>query len=159
MSNQHHENASVLIGASELHLNSKKAQQTVCRIKTQSSWGTGFLVAWPQRNGELCILTNHHVLNSPQVANTAQVEFRWQDSDTNEYLRKKDHPFEVRLDPESLFCTSQELDFTLVAIDRSTSFGICEPVKLASLEPAEADQVHLFGHPNGSPKQMYSTGV
>ena len=59
--------------------------------------------------------------DTQQIANTAQVEFRWQDLETSEYLGKKDHPFEVRLDPDSLFCTSEELDFTLVAIDQSTA--------------------------------------
>ena len=148
----------MLISVSELGLKAKKAQQAVCRIKTKSSWGSGFLVAWPQKkDGKLCILTNNHVLDSQQVANTAQVEFRWQDPETKEFIGKKDHPFEVRLDPASLFCTSQELDFTLVAI--GMSFGICDPVRLASLDPAEADQVNLFGHPQGTEKQMYSTGA
>ncbi len=150
----------MLIDVSKLSLQTKKAQQIVCRIKTQSAWGTGFLVTWPlHRDFQLCILTNHHIIDTEQVANTAKVEFRWQDPDTNEYLGKKDHPFEVRLDPASLFCTNEELDFTLVAIDQSSSFGICDPVRLASLDPAEADQVYLCGHPNGSEKQMYSSGT
>ena len=79
----------------------------VAKLTTAVEMGTGFLVS------PALILTNHHVLDTPDTAAAATAWFRYlEDEDGNS------SPLKVQLDPGRCFVTSpqDELDFTFVAV-------------------------------------------
>jgi len=94
------------------------AARTVCRINVAamlgdgSDWGTGFLI------GPGLLLTNNHVLPTPEDAARALVEFGYE-LDSEGRLKRTTR---FRLRPQDGFVTSpkDKLDYTIVAIaDRS----------------------------------------
>ncbi|MDN7244608.1 DNA/RNA non-specific endonuclease [Planococcus shenhongbingii] len=137
----------------QVGLNVSKA---VCRLTTRNrsgqieSYGTGFLVA------PSLLLTNHHVLHTYEAAQYAAAEFNYED-DVN-FLPKEIVSF--RLDPDKLFITDEELDFTLVAVHdidaegvKLSDFGylplLPQPGKIL-----EGEYVSIIQHPKGGPKAV-----
>ncbi len=140
-------------------------RRAVARIKARGmdfrgvdqpgSWhGTGFLV------GKNLLLTNHHVLNSPDVAASAEAEFDYEIptedllSGTTSTLAKKT----FRLDPRRLFVTSPVaggLDFTFVWIDETAERDQGSiPMERASFTVKPGEQAYVIHHPRGEPKQI-----
>lgn len=125
------------------------------RRKQFGPWhGTGFIV------GKNLLLTNHHVLNSVEVASAAIVQFDYEVpsadilAGTSSALSKK----EFRLDPARLFITSPVeggLDFTFVWIDEAATrdFGII-PMERASFTVDRGEQAYVIHHPRGEPKKV-----
>ncbi|GJE72211.1 trypsin-like peptidase domain-containing protein [Methylorubrum podarium] len=117
--------------------------------------GTGFIV------GRNLLLTNHHVLNSVEVAREARVEFDYQIS--GEDLLNGDGrtllPTQAfKLNPERLFITSpteKGLDYTFVWIEASASdtFGIV-PLERSSFTVSKGDFAFIIHHPDGQHKQV-----
>jgi endonuclease/exonuclease/phosphatase family metal-dependent hydrolase len=119
-----------------------------------SSWtGTGFLVA-PN-----LLLTNHHVINNPDVAEHAVAEFRY------ELLEEDllDGPPDLvppsvnyRLNPSRLFITSPltGLDYTFVWIEAEASekFGYV-PMQRGAFSIKPYESTYIIHHPNGRPKE------
>jgi Trypsin-like peptidase domain len=129
----------------------------VCKIDTdgvdfqgtRGNWfGTGFLVA-PD-----ILLTNHHVINSIDVARSAWCIFNFQVGVDNRPLEA----VAVRLEPERLFLTSPlggGLDYTFVAIDASAGrqFGFIPMVRSAfTVHPG--DSANIIQHPEGGHKKI-----
>lgn len=120
-----------------------------------SSWtGTGFLVA-PN-----LLLTNHHVLNSREVASAATANFCFQFSDPDILNGPPDTaPASVRfkLNPERLFVTSpmDGFDYTFVWIDAAASseFGTI-PMTRGSFTAKKGEPVYIIHHPSGVPKKV-----
>ena len=117
--------------------------------------GTGFLV------GDNILLTNHHVLNSPEVAGEAFAEFGYEVSRDDLLCGRKDveRPMKrFKLDPQRLFITSpangSAFDYTFVWIDEAASkeFGII-PMERASFTVNKLDPVFIIHHPRGRPKE------
>jgi hypothetical protein len=132
----------------------------VCRIVVQrgvdhagqfrpDGWkGTGFLV------GPTLLLTNHHVINSRDVAREAVCQFN--------YLIKPDGKAEVhaefQLVPEDLFLTSHYkdgLDYTFVAIvpGAAAKFGTVE-LERAAYTVHLGSLANIIQHPNGRPQEI-----
>ena len=128
-------------------------------IAQPSPWiGTGFLV---DKN---LLLTNHHVLNSVEVAQTATVEFDYEiaadDLLAGTIVRPR-APRVFRVDPRRLFVTSpveRGLDFTFVWIDdtAATTFGTI-PMERSSFTVKPGEQAFLIHHPQGRPRRSPST--
>jgi subtilisin family serine protease/V8-like Glu-specific endopeptidase/endonuclease/exonuclease/phosphatase family metal-dependent hydrolase len=118
--------------------------------RQQGSWtGTGFLVS-PN-----LLLTNHHVLNSFAVAQTAQCVFNYQ-TDTHGRLQSTQT---FRLDPSRLFLTSPVtpggLDFTFVWVEGGAAeqFGHIS-LNRSALSIAVHEFANVVSHPNGEPKAI-----
>ena len=114
------------------------------------SFGTGFLVG----NGML--MTNHHVLRTPEEASLSQLDM---DLETNRIGAAK--PVETyELDPERIFITNKDFDFTIVAV-RNTSqngrsiddFGFL-PLIGGEGKILIGRPVNLIQHPNGGTKSI-----
>src|SRR5664279_523754 len=130
------------------------ASRAVCKIATTlddgESFGTGFLVT------PSLLITNHHVLTSPDDAVRSTAQFNYQISGSNAVL-----PIEsFRLEPARFFLTDQALDFSLVAVaPRSangtplTSFGFC-PLIGAEGKIIIGQPVNVVQHPKGELKQV-----
>lgn len=122
-----------------------------------SDWkGTGFLVA-PN-----LLLTNFHVLNSPEVAAKAYAEFNYQVTadDLRDGPPDDNTPSSTRfyLNPDRLFITGnsvQDLDYTFVWIDdkASEAFGHL-PLYRGSFTIKKKEPTFVIHHPNGEPKQF-----
>jgi endonuclease/exonuclease/phosphatase family metal-dependent hydrolase/V8-like Glu-specific endopeptidase len=114
--------------------------KAVCRIVTPGGLGTGSLIA----RGVL--LTNNHVLGAAAEAATATAEFDFADGQT---VRT------VAIEPNRLFITDVELDFTIVAcVDESLQD--IEPIPLLR-NPAtvtRGEKVNIIQHPRGRPKEI-----
>jgi endonuclease G, mitochondrial len=122
----------------------------VGRIRLPNGFGTGFLV------GPSLLMTNNHVIASSQVARGAVLQMDYQESSKGELLPVQ--PF--RLDPDLFFLTSEELDFTLTAVQPTSSNGFPLArypwVRLISeIGKAEVgDPLNIIQHPRGELKQI-----
>ncbi len=117
----------------------------VCRMRVLAPngnryTGTGFLIA------PGFIMTNNHVLETPQWAADSQAIFDFQEGGES---------FRVALEPDRFFLTDEALDFTIVACDRRLVEGIT-PVALLqnSALIARNDRVYIIQHPAGRPKEV-----
>ena len=129
------------------------AARAVCRIrigdeaKRVVGHGTGSLVS-PR-----LLLTNHHVLESPEVARASVAEFNYQDGLDGQPLR----PRLFQLDPDSFFVADQERDFALVAVRAGTGelapFGF-NPLIGAEGKAIIGEFVTIVQHPRGEKKQV-----
>ncbi len=115
------------------------------------SFGTGFLIS-PR-----LMITNNHVIGSPDAAQEAVIEFGYERDVNGKF--KTSHRF--RLDPASTFITSgkDKLDYTLVAVmAESDDRGIqIDEFGFLRLEPGvhkvgEGEFVTIIQHPNGEEK-------
>ena len=118
-----------------------KRAAAVCRIKTQESLGTGFLVA-----SKNFIMTNNHVLPDISIAETSVAEFGYEEE--GELIR-------VTLQPRRLFITDKDLDYTIVACD-GAPLGDIEAVALLRnpMTVARGDRVNIIQHPRGRQKEI-----
>uniref|UniRef100_UPI0015F02C8F trypsin-like serine peptidase n=1 Tax=Streptomyces sp. WELS2 TaxID=2749435 RepID=UPI0015F02C8F len=122
------------------------------RVRTPEGghYGTGFMVS------PSLLLTNNHVLRSPEEAAHAVVEFDFQAGVDGRPLV----PVAFRIDPHGFFATDRELDFTVVAVAerdqedaRLADFGWL-PLDGAQGKVIIGELVNIIQHPNGEPKQL-----
>jgi endonuclease G len=132
----------------------RRAADAVCRIKLPMdgglAYGSGLLV------GPRLLLTNNHVLASPREAAQAEAEFGCE-HDLDGVLKD---PVQFNLDPDDLFFTSSEVDFTLVAITPLAAngvpvdrFGWLPLIPLAG-KTVDGEWVTIIQHPQGGAKQI-----
>jgi endonuclease G len=114
-------------------------------------YGTGFLI------GDGVLLTNHHVLDSPQAARYSEAEAFFERSAMGYDLT----PWRFTLQPETLFYTSEALDFSLVAVADRDRTGRFERVALGWLpllgeagKALEGEWLTIIQHPEGKRKQI-----
>lgn len=133
------------------------AARAVVRIKIRRpdgspyGWGTGFLIA-PQ-----VLITNYHVLPSSEWAVNSTAQFNYE-IDLND---QPIGPVEFTLTPQRLFYTSQNLDFTIVAVaetsagrtDRLERFGWL-PLLDTPGKSLEGEWLTIIQHPSGERKQL-----
>jgi len=139
-------------------------RRAVCKITCSgkdyrginTNWtGTGFLV------GPNLLVTNNHVLNSQSVAATASVDFEYERSPNDLWLRRtvsRNARQGLSLDPSRLFYTHPAkggLDFTFVWIgdDAAHDYGSI-PMSRGSFSGRIYDPVFLIHHPRGDFKQV-----
>lgn len=117
--------------------------------------GTGFLV------GHRLLITNHHVINSTDVAASARVEFdyEWPVEALNESKAPLDPPTRtLTLAPDRLFLTSKAiggLDFTFVWLDGPVEQDLgTVPMERGAFAIAPYEPTFIIHHPNGRLKQV-----
>ncbi len=116
--------------------------QAVCRITTDVSLGSGFLVA-----SRDFIMTNNHVIPDAATAEVSIAEF---DYDEDDIL------YTVQLDPDRFFITDVDLDFTIIACDPSPLPMDIEPIVLLR-DPdtvTRGERVNIIQHPRGRKKEI-----
>jgi V8-like Glu-specific endopeptidase len=131
--------------------------RSTCLIRTSgvdflgrsSAWsGTGFLI------GPNVLVTNNHVLNSPEVAAAAQCIFNYQIGPDGQ--PQATHTFRLR--PERLFLTSLArggLDYTFIWVegDPGRDFGMAR-VSRQAFVIAEQEFANVISHPRGRMKEV-----
>src|SRR5262249_19764098 len=119
-------------------------------------YGTGFLV------GKNILLTNHHVLNSKDVAGRAVVDFGFEvrPADIASGVSEPAGPSARRykLDPSKLFITSPVsggLDYTFVWIEDEAqpTFGSIQMAR-AAFSVAEHERAFIIHHPEGRGRRV-----
>ena len=116
--------------------------QSVCRIVTHMSYGSGSLIA-----SRSFIMTNNHVI--PDLA-TAQASIAEFDYDEDDIL------YTVNLDPDTFFMTNSDLDFAIVACDPSPLPLSIEAIPLLT-DPQTVtrnERVNIIQHPKGRRKEL-----
>ncbi len=105
--------------------------------------GTGFLI--PNN----LFVTNNHVLKTNDLAKSAIIQFNYQK--TREGLDLP--PTDFHLDPDNIFITSAEDDWTVVRIgdNANQKWGA---IKITEANVKETDRVNIIQHPGGGPKQI-----
>ena len=133
-----------------------RAAKSVCRIEVRDSigrvlgYGTGFLVS------PSLLLTNNHVLEDADAARFSQVQFNYE-TDLN-LLPRPVKSF--RIDPARFFMTDKDLDFTLVAVEKTSAEGITLsefgflPFIPAAGKILVGEYVSCIQHPEGAPKAV-----
>jgi endonuclease G, mitochondrial len=121
-----------------------------------AGYGTGFLIS------NHVLLTNNHVLETLAIASSSQVRFEYEetaDGDLNPGVA-------FALEPEKLFYTDPELDFTVVAVksnsvksnsvngDRSLEEFGWLPLYKSPDRHIKTERVNIIQHPNGEKKQL-----
>jgi endonuclease G, mitochondrial len=128
------------------------AARAVCRIAIQGpagpvGFGTGSLVS------PSLLLTNHHVLESADVARRSRAEFNFQDGLDGAPLPT----VSLGLDPDRFFVANEERDFALVAVAASpaalSQFGL-NPLIEAEGKAVVGEFVTIIQHPRGNKKQV-----
>ena len=129
--------------------------RAVCKIKASGTnyrgqrgrWsGTGFLIA-PN-----ILLTNHHVINTPEVADASEAVFNFQETISGTIAPTSS----FTLDPSRLFIASpfQALDYCLVWVNGAPQdqFGTVDFWRGSSMAPSGL-QANIIHHPQGNPKR------
>ena len=113
-------------------------------------FGTGSLV------GPRLLLTNNHVLKTAEKAARATIEFGY----VVGLDGRPSRAVSFELEPETLFLTNRELDYTLVAVQeqnddgqRLAEFG-WNPLIEAEGKAIKGEKLNIIQHPNGEPKQL-----
>lgn len=114
-------------------------------LLSDGSCGTGFLVT------NNLLLTNHHVLPSPQDAKTAKIQFNYQ-----KRADGRDESIDTySLSPDDGFATSPQDQFDWTAVHVKNDPGIRWGVLPLSHEQIQANNfVIIIQHPGGGPKQI-----
>jgi endonuclease G len=132
------------------------ASEAVCRIAVRDAtgrlvgYGTGFLIS-PR-----LLLTNHHVLHSGDEARKSEAEFHYQFAPDGAMMSSERYV----LQPEVFFFTSEELDFSVVAVsERSVGNKPLATFGYLTLNPATGKVVPnecltVIQHPGGDVKQI-----
>ncbi|PTA67471.1 endonuclease [Deinococcus arcticus] len=138
-----------LVGVAYLDL-ARQAADAVARLVLRDArgrpagYGTGWLCS-PQ-----VLVTNHHVLATPGDARAAQAEFSYE-LRADGTLRER---VTLALDPDSLFITSEALDYTLVAVRGDTRPYGYLPLLDAPDKHMVGEALSIIQHPGGEPKQL-----
>lgn len=123
----------------------------VGRIRLQNGFATGFLVA------PGVLMTNWHVFENSQQARNAQVEFGFRELTPD---GRTSQPTIFRLDPQKLFFSDKDLDFSIVAVGNRSAgeleldlLPFCRLVKRSDAI-LTGERLNIIQHPAGEPKQV-----
>ena len=127
--------------------------KSVCRILFKSGvpQGTGFLI------GEKLLMTNHHVIATPEQAGKMLAEFNYQTDVHGVLLPSARYTF----DP-AVFMTNPQLDYTLIGLAAPSAptppLSTWGTLKLnPNADPVPDEHVVIVQHPGGAPKQIALT--
>jgi V8-like Glu-specific endopeptidase len=123
---------------------------SVCRILTPKGLGTGFLI------GPRTIMTNNHVIGSPELAAHSIVEFDYQQDGSGKLMPS----FRYSLD-HGRFKSNKALDYTIVDLKPEDGKPALETWGRLQLnpnaDPVPTEHVSIVQHPNGGLKQIVVT--
>ncbi len=122
----------------------REAARAVVRVGLADGAGSGFMIA-PD-----LLMTNNHVIDSEEVARTAEYMFNYQlDPDG-----KACEPLTVGALADGQFYTNdkEELDFTVVQLKDPPDFG--QPLRLRAQPAQRDDRVTIIQHPGGHFKKI-----
>ncbi|MBT2511438.1 endonuclease [Streptomyces sp. ISL-98] len=132
------------------YLAARSIGRVTVRAPAGGHHGTGFMVS------PSLLMTNNHVLRSPEEAGRAVIEFNFQAGLDGVPLV----PVTFALEPQRFFATDRDLDFSVVAVAGVSQQG----AQLADfnwlfLDAAQGkvilgEFVNIIQHPNGEPKQL-----
>lgn len=128
------------------------AARAVARIDVGfGSFGTGFLIS------PGVLITNNHVLGDEATAVRARAQFCYELDLSDAELP----PVDYRLRPDELFFTHKQLDYTVVAVERTSQGGVvplsdfgCLPLVEATGKISEGEWLTVIQHPDGARKQI-----
>jgi endonuclease G, mitochondrial len=133
------------------------AARAVARIQIRQpngrayGWGTGFLIA-PQ-----VLITNNHVLPSQDWAVSSSAQFGYE----TDLQDRPTGPVDFVLNPQQLFYTSPDLDFTVVAVAARSTDGAQNLEQFGWLpllgntgKSFEGEWLTIVQHPSGERKQL-----
>ena len=141
--------ANDLVGVAYLDV-ARSASRAVGRVVLKDTRGrtVGFGTGW------LCspraILTNHHVLEDAATARLAVIEFNYELLPGGELAT----PVVLPLDPDTLFVTSETLDYSLVAVRGDTSAYGWLPLIASVDKTVLGEALSIVQHPGGETKQI-----
>lgn len=141
--------ANDLVGVAYLDL-ARSASRAVGRVVLKDARGrtVGFGTGW------LCspraILTNHHVLENAATARLAVIEFNYELLPGGELAT----PVTLALDPDTLFVTSEALDYSLVAVRGDTAAYGWLPLIASTDKTVLGEALSIVQHPGGETKQV-----
>ncbi len=141
--------ANDLVGVAYLDL-ARSASRAVGRVVLKDARGrtVGFGTGW------LCsphaVLTNHHVLENAAAARLAVIEFNYELLPDGELAT----PVTLPLDPDTLFLTSEALDYSLVAVRGDTSAYGWLPLIASADKTVLGEALSIVQHPGGETKQI-----
>lgn len=126
---------------------------SVCRILTPNGFGTGFLIGTDR------LMTNNHVIPTPEIANRSIAEFNYQQDTSGKYLQS----FRFNLSADLFFTSPEnELDYSIVGFAPNTNLSALESWDYLELNPnanpIPTEHVIIVQHPNGGLKQIVLTG-
>lgn len=141
--------ANDLVGVAYLDL-ARAAARSVGRVVLKDAQGrtVGFGTGW--LCGPHAILTNHHVLEDAAAARTSVIEFNYE-LKPDGTLRNR---VTLNLDPDTLFLTSETLDYSLVAVKGDTSAFGWLPLFGMTGKVLVGEALSIIQHPSGEPKQI-----
>jgi endonuclease G, mitochondrial len=128
------------------------ARIQICQPNGQRyGWGTGFLIA-PQ-----VLITNNHVLPGKEWAVYSSAQFDYEIDIQDRPIG----PIDFSLNPQQLFYTSKELDFTVVAVAPRSADGQRNldqfgwlPLLDTPGKSVEGEWLTIIQHPSGERKQL-----
>ena len=138
---------STLLPISFLEIGLKRAKAIARMDLGARGLGTGFLI------GDDLLLTNHHVLEDKTQARTARAQFNYQQ--TSEGLSESCDEYE--LDPDKLFETSVDDDWTIVNVKAKNGTLAGKKWSILGMidqSPRIDDFTIIIQHPSGGPKQI-----
>jgi V8-like Glu-specific endopeptidase len=99
------------------------------------------------------IVTNHHVIPTPEQAAQFRSEFLFEENAAGVLQ----NPLTLNLEPQRCFWTSEKLDVTLVGLGKVESGDIAIiPIREGAVAKV-GDHVSIVQHPSGGPKQIAVT--
>ena len=136
--------SSTLLPFHFLRTGDRLGRAVVKLLRSDGAAGTGFLVA------PGILLTNHHVLPDPSTAALAIVLANFEAAPPG---TAPGRPSSVPLDPEGLFVTNAELDFSFCGV-RGLDFLGSIALDRNSRNIAASEAVSIIQHPRGRPKEV-----
>ncbi|WP_435018129.1 trypsin-like serine peptidase [Tundrisphaera sp. TA3] len=127
-----------------LRTGDQRGRAVVKLLRGDGGAGTGFLVA------PGILLTNHHVLPDAASAATATVHGNYEAAPPGPSLGR---PTSVPLDPEALFVTNSDLDFTFCGVRGLDALGTIR-LDRNSQNISTNETVNIIQHPRGRPKEV-----
>lgn len=133
---------STLLPISFLELGLRRAA-CVGRISSPRGLGTGFLA-----EGDF-VITNHHVISSPEDAAQSTIQFNFQEGPDGSLLQYETCPFR----PDLCFATTVADDLTVIGIQQGLS-AIWGHIEVSDTPIKSIHRVNIIQHPGGGPKQI-----
>jgi V8-like Glu-specific endopeptidase len=145
------ENLELILGATStllpfhfLRTGDRLGRAVVKLLRSDGASGSGFMVA------PGILLTNHHVLPDPGAAGATIALANFETASPGVAPGR---PASVPLDPDSLFVTNAELDFTFCGVQGLDFLGTI-PLDRNSPNVEALETVNIIQHPRGRPKEV-----